>query len=251
LAANGQRLVQLVAQLVVRDKADVTPDVPQVEAAIVEMTNQFRRENRLTALRRNKTLDQAARAFARYLARTGKFSHTADGRRPADRTLEAGYKHCRVSENLALNVDSRGFGSRQLSRAAIEGWKRSPPHRKAMLDPYVIEMGTGVAKAAREHRYLSVQLFGRPRALQYKFVIRNTAGRKVTYSHTGRKHQLPPRTEVQHTECNPAQLSFRRVMPARSVRGSRAKFATRDGDVFVVRADARGRLVVDHRPRTN
>lgn len=229
----------------------MTPDLPQVEAAIVEMTNQFRREQKLSELKRNSTLDRAARAFARYLARTGKFSHTADGRRPADRTLAVGYQHCRVSENLALNVDTRGFRARQLSRAAIEGWKRSPPHRKAMMDPYVVEMGTGVAKAAGEHRYLSVQLFGRPRALQYKFVIRNTAGRRVSYSHTGRSHELPPRTEVQHTECNPASLRFRRVVRARGSDRRRAVFPTNDGDLFVVRADRRGRLVVDYRPRTN
>ncbi|MFT5508369.1 MAG: hypothetical protein ACI89J_001444, partial [Hyphomicrobiaceae bacterium] len=64
----------------------MTPDLPNVEIAIIEMTNGFRRQNKLSELKRNRTLDQAARAFASYLARTGKFSHTADGRRPADRT---------------------------------------------------------------------------------------------------------------------------------------------------------------------
>jgi hypothetical protein len=229
----------------------VTPDLPQVEVAIVEMTNTFRRQNQLTELKRNSTLDKAARAFARYMARSGKFAHTADGRRPADRTLAAGYKHCRVSENLALNFDSRGFSSRPLARAAIEGWKKSPPHRKALVDPLVVEIGVGVAKAAGEHRYLSVQLFGRPRALEFQFTVRNTARRDVSYAYTGRSHDLPSRTEVRHTGCNPADLSFTFAFRAGAPRSTRAKFAIRNGDLFIVRAGRRGSLVVDHRPRTH
>jgi Cysteine-rich secretory protein family len=228
----------------------VTPDLPQVEIAIIEMTNSFRRQNRLSELKRNGTLDKAARAFARYMARSGKFAHTADGRRPADRTLAAGYKHCRISENLALNVDSRGFRSRPLARAAIEGWKKSPPHRKAMIDPLVVEIGVGVAKAAGEHRYLAVQLFGRPRALQYQFTVRNTARRDVSYAYMGRSHDLPSRTEVRHTECSPTGLSFKRAYRAGAPRSTRAKFPVSNGDLFVVRVGRRGSLVVDHRPRT-
>ncbi len=229
----------------------MTPDLPNVEVAILEMTNDFRRENRLSELKRNRTLDEAARAFAAYLARTGKFSHTADGRRPADRTRSAGYRHCRISENLALNVDSRGFRTRQLARGAVDGWKKSPPHRKAMIDPHVTEIGVGVIKATKEHRYLSVQLFGRPRTMQYRFTIRNMAGQRVGYSHTGRSHELPPRTEVQHTECNPANLRFERIRQANRKRGRGAEFATRDGDLFIVRHSRLGRLVVEHHPRVN
>ncbi|MFY0613529.1 MAG: CAP domain-containing protein [Hyphomicrobiaceae bacterium] len=229
----------------------MTPDLPNVEIAIIEMTNDFRRQSRLSELKRNRTLDQAARKFASYLARTGKFSHTADGRRPADRTKAVGYRHCRIAENLALNVDSRGFRARQLARGAVEGWKNSPPHRKAMVDPFVTEIGVGVIKATKEHRYLSVQLFGRPKALQYRFTIRNMAAKRVGYSQSGRHHELPPRTEVQHTECNPASLRFERVRQANRQRSGRAEFATRDGDLFVVRASRTGNLVVEHYPRVN
>ena len=229
----------------------MTPDLPKVEIAIIEMTNEFRQQNRLSVLKRNKTLDQAARAFAVYLARTGKFSHTADGRRPAQRIARVGYKHCRISENLALNVDSRGFLTRQLALGAVDGWKKSPPHRKAMIDPFVTEIGVGVVKAVGEHRYLSVQLFGRPRNLQYRFTIRNMAGRRVGYSHTGQHHELPPRTEVQHTECNPASLRFERVVEAKHRRRKNVEFATRDGDLFVVRPSRLGKLIVEHFPRVN
>jgi hypothetical protein len=230
----------------------VTPDLPQVERAIIEFTNQFRRQSDLGELRRNRTLDQAARAFAQYLARTGKFSHTADGRRPADRTLAVGYRHCRVSENLALNIDSRGFRARTLATGAVEGWKKSPPHRKAMLDPHVIEIGVGVARAADEHRYLSVQLFGRPRELQYRFTIRNTSQRRIRYAHGSERHVLSARTEVQHTACNPAILSLEGVRQAKTAKSpSKAAFQTRDGDTFVIRMRAGGELIVEHRPRVD
>jgi uncharacterized protein YkwD len=57
-------------------------DLSQVERLIVEKTNQFRKEHGLGRLRRNQELAKAARSFADYLARTGKFSHTADGKQP-------------------------------------------------------------------------------------------------------------------------------------------------------------------------
>ena len=118
-----------------------------------------------------------------------------------------------------------------------------------MVDPFVTEIGVGVMKAANEQRYLSVQLFGRPRALQYKFTIRNIASETASYSQSGRQHSLPPRTEVQHTECNPSTLSFSGIPKANQTGGGSAKFATRDGDVFILRTDRRGAVVVEHRPR--
>lgn len=46
------------------------PDIPQVEIAIVEMTNAFRRENKLGEVKINANLSKAARDYAAYLART-------------------------------------------------------------------------------------------------------------------------------------------------------------------------------------
>ena len=59
--------------------AALVPDLPKVELQIVEMTNQVRREQNLNALRINAMLAKAARAYAERLARSGQFSHTADG----------------------------------------------------------------------------------------------------------------------------------------------------------------------------
>ena len=112
--------------------AALVPDLPQVEQHIVEMTNQVRQEQKLPALKINAMLAKAARAFARNVAKSGKFSHTADGRTPAQRAESAGYKHCEIAENLAMDQDSRGFDT---------GDSGAPGHRR--LDE--------LAAASRQH----------------------------------------------------------------------------------------------------
>lgn len=228
----------------------MTPDIPAVEQAIIEATNIFRAKHQLKAVRRNAQLDSAARAYARYLARTGKFSHTADGRQLTDRTREAGYDHCLTAENLALNADSRGFAAKALANVAVNGWINSPGHRRNMLLPNATEIGVGVAKASRKHRYLSVQLFGRPRSLTFSFQIRNSSQRSVRYVFDKRANTLPRRTIVTHTTCTPGTLTFRNVKPAGG--GNRLQDKTfrvsRDSEFRV--APIAGGIRVEHVPRT-
>jgi uncharacterized protein YkwD len=59
-------------------------------------------------------------------AKSGKFGHEADGRQPGQRAEAQGYRYCTVAENLALNLDSRGFETKELARKAVEGWKARP-----------------------------------------------------------------------------------------------------------------------------
>ena len=154
------------------------PDLPQTEIAIVEMTNAFRKESRLGEVKPNAALTAAARAFAEYLAKTGKFAHEADGRQPAQRAEAAGYRYCLVAENLAMNLDSRGFETRALARAAVEGWKNSPGHRANMLQPTVTEIGVAVARAPdKDPKFISVQLFGRPEVAEGGVPDREPGGR--------------------------------------------------------------------------
>lgn len=185
------------------------PDLSLTEAAIVERTNVFRRAEGLGALSRNATLDQAARTFAGFLAKSGRFAHEADGRQPSDRAKAAGYWHCTIAENLALNLDSRGFTVSKLADEAVEGWKASPGHRKNMLLPYVTEIGVGIARAAdSDPKFLSVQLFGRPQSLAYEFRVENTSAATVTYTFAGERHQLEPRVVATHSACDPGKLHF-------------------------------------------
>jgi hypothetical protein len=216
------------------------PDLPQTEIAIVEMTNAFRKDNKLGAVKPNAALTAAARAFADYLGRSGKFAHEADGRQPAQRAEAQGYRYCTVAENLALNLDSRGFETRQLARNAFEGWKASPGHRANMLRPHVTDVGVAVVRAPdRDPKFISVQLFGRPASLQVKFTIENRAGAVVRYKLGEETASLPARTIATYTRCDPEELIFEKA-------GTAAKpHAPRNGDRFVVRAGTGGAIAVD------
>lgn len=211
-----------------------TPDLPKVEAAIVQLTNAFRREQGLSAVHPNAVLRKAAEDFARYLARTDTFSHTADGRQPGDRARTAGYDYCTVSENLASNLDSRGFETRQLATDAVEGWKKSPGHRKNMVQPHVTEIAVAVAKAPGAEKYLSVQLFGRPVTLRYEFVVKNASELPVAYAFEGRSFTVDGRSLITHTECNPGSLSFVSAGHRLSKQTLTATFAVKAGTMFLV-----------------
>ncbi len=174
-----------------------------------------------------------------YLAKSGKFAHEADGRQPAQRAEASGYRYCFIAENLAMNLDSRGFETRALARAAVEGWKNSPGHRANMLQPTVTEIGVAVARAPDgDPKFISVQLFGRPEALKVQFRIENQAGAVVRYALGEETHTLPARAIVTHTSCDPERLTFEHAGAAAP------RIEPRDGDRFVVRPGAGGAIAV-------
>jgi uncharacterized protein YkwD len=140
-------------------------DLPQVEKIVVAGTNQFRAGESRVVLRNSPALEKAARDFAEYMAKTGKFDHEVDGTTPATRVKAAGYQYCRIGENIARFYSTHGFTTSDLGRQLVQGWKESPGHRRNMLEPDVIE--TGVAVVHKRHDgiddFYAVQLFGKPR----------------------------------------------------------------------------------------
>ena len=104
----------------------ITPDIAAAEAAIVEMTNAFRAENKLPPVRSNATLQAAARTYAKRLGKFDALSHTADGTTPAERVAKVGYRYCQVGENLASIFDTRGFSADDYARRVVQGWEESP-----------------------------------------------------------------------------------------------------------------------------
>lgn len=128
------------------------PDLPQTEVAIVALTNALRKASALQEVKPNPALTAAARAFAAYLAKTGKFAHEADGRKPEDRAQAQGYQYCLVAENLAWNLNSRGFESAQLAREVVDGWKASPGHRENLLLQGATEIGVAVVRVPEDRK---------------------------------------------------------------------------------------------------
>jgi hypothetical protein len=215
------------------------PDLPQTETAIVEMTNAFRSEHKLGAVKLDPALAVAARAFAAYLAATSAFAHEADGRAPTARAAAAGYRYCLIAENLALNLDSRGFDSRTLAHNVVEGWKTSPGHRANLLQPAMTEIGVGVAQVANAHpKYVTVQLFGRPERLKTDFTIENRTGMAVDYGLGEMAFTLEAHTTVTHTACEPMTLSVGLVHAT-------SRQVPRNGDRYIITAAPTGTLGIE------
>lgn len=219
------------------------PDLPAVEVQIVEMTNAFRAEEKLGAVKPNRQLENAARAYAEYLARTDKFAHDADGRQPAERVRTAGYQYCQVAENLASSLDSRGFTNSELSSQTMEGWINSPGHRRNLLAPHVTDIGVAVVRAPDKHpKFISVQLFGRPQSAQYTFQVSNTAKAEVTYEFAGESHEIKPGYAARHGACLPGEIVFTAI--AKKTGNVKGTFEASDGQVYVVSANRGGGLEV-------
>lgn len=225
------------------------PDTPTVEAAIIEFTNAYRGRQKLGTLKANAALTKAARAYAAYLAKSGEFSHTADGREAGDRITSAGYSWCQIGENLALHVDSRGFEARALAEKSVEGWINSPPHRANLVAPSMTEIGVGVAKAPyKDPKYISVQLFARPQSLQYEFQISNTSKESVGYSFGGEEHEIKPHYAVTHSACNPGEIAFESFGEGLWAKTLSMRYEARDGLVYKLEPDSDGGVRVEVAP---
>ncbi len=121
----------------------ITPDIPNTEAAIISMTNEFRLQNKLGPVTPNAQLTAAARSYAKKLGSRKDLSHFLDGTTPATRAATAGYAFCQIGENLATAYASRGFTAKGYAKLAVEGWERSPGHRHNLLLPYATDTGVG------------------------------------------------------------------------------------------------------------
>jgi hypothetical protein len=186
----------------------VAADESATASAIVEGTNAFRQSQGLQPVERDAALDSAAQRFARFMARTGKYGHGADGRRPPQRAQAAGYDYCLVAENIAYHYRSSSFDSSSvLAQTLVEGWKESPEHRHNMLLEAATETGTGIAQG-EGGRYFAVQMFGRPRSASIEFSIENRSSRPVQYTAGERSYELAPRVTRTHTLCRRPELSI-------------------------------------------
>jgi hypothetical protein len=217
------------------------PDLPRTEAAIIEMTNAFRQENRLGPVKYNRALAAAARAFARYLAASGKFAHEADGREPYQRAEAQGYRYCLVAENLALNLDSRGFEATTLARDVVEGWKNSPAHRDNLLQKSATEVGVAVVPAPdRDPKFVSVQLLAQPDSAKVQFTIENRSGVTVHATMGPDSSALAPHSLITFETCEPYELVL-----TTGVRTTRLQ--PRAGDKVLVETAANGTVGVETR----
>ncbi|MDX2287800.1 MAG: CAP domain-containing protein [Hyphomicrobiaceae bacterium] len=223
----------------------MTPDLPAVEIAIVEQTNKFRAQKALPPVNVNHLLTNAARAYAEYLARTRTFGHQADGREPAERATTAGYSYCRIAENLAMALDSRGFATDRLATEMVEGWINSPGHRANLLAPAVTDIGVGVARVPDKHpKFVSVQLFGRPQSAMVTFQVSNATTSSIGYAFGGENHDIEPGFAVRHSTCDPADIAFEPIGRGSGRASPAGTYAAADGTIYLLKPTNAGGFTV-------
>jgi hypothetical protein len=240
----GQELKQFDAdylQLSARN-----PEWEPAVDAIVSLTNELRKEHSLGPLKVDKKLRRAAEYFAAYMAGTNKFSHDADGNRPADRVALFGYKACITAENIAYQEKPGGFKPAELAKLIVEGWKKSPEHLANMLDPDLTEIGVAVGHDPKSNRYYAVQVFGRPESAAIQFEVTNKTTEPLQYSvaEAGREKspakafELPPGTSMHHMRCRSAVLDWGWTESADNV-------AAKSGRAYAITKSARGHQVAE------
>ena len=111
--------------------------VAQLDAGLMlNMINAQRIIRKLRPLKMSINLPKAAQRYAEYMAKTGIFSHTADGKSFSDRIRATGYPYPQ-SENIAM-----GYAT---TRSVTEGWFKSPGHMANLMNPRAQYIGFGYA----------------------------------------------------------------------------------------------------------
>ncbi|WP_231743790.1 CAP domain-containing protein [Stieleria neptunia] len=185
--------------------------IREVEQAILNQTNDFRKKHDLPPVSSDKALDATASRFATFMAESGKYGHNADGRTPAQRAKDAGYLYCVVRENIAYRTNTGELTAESLIDVFVQGWIDSPPHRENLLADFVTETGISVASTDGV-TYYAVQLFGRPKSSAIQVRVTNktkqTRTLVVTSNDSEDEVELPSRSIITMRRCFPAMLSL-------------------------------------------
>ncbi len=111
------------------------------ETEIHTRINAIRAEYELPELTLSEELSAVARAHSVAMAEGDFFSHVDPaGNGPGARLQNAELRYLKVTENIAKNLRIP-----DPLTAAVQGWMKSPPHRKNILDESVAKTGVGIA----------------------------------------------------------------------------------------------------------
>ena len=125
------------------------------EQAIFNMTNEAREKDKKQTLQPDPVLFQVARAHGANLAKKGVLSHVIDGKNPADRVRDAGYRFSWVAENIAA-------GYRWSPETTFQVWMNSQIHKTNIMDEKFRAIGISVVHGDNDQIYY-VQVFAAPR----------------------------------------------------------------------------------------
>ena len=106
---------------------------------VLELVNQYRKQNNLKAVKLNAELSEAAKNHSRDLAKWDRISHFgSDGSNPWDRVKRTGY-------NARLAAENVGTGQVTIEEV-FKGWKESPGHNKNLLLADAEHMGIALVQ---------------------------------------------------------------------------------------------------------
>ncbi len=142
----------LIGMIAVAAPAEAaTPSFTTLQTQVVSLSNKERVKAGCKGLRVNADLLWAARGHSKYMASTGKFSHTGAARSSfVARAKAAGYTAAR-SENIAWGYRS--------AAEVVNAWMKSPGHRRNLLDCGAKTFAVGVVFSANGNPYYT-QDFG-------------------------------------------------------------------------------------------
>lgn len=134
---------------------------PTVAERIVIRTNAAREGSGLRPLATDPRLTAAAQNLADFMARTGQFSHQADGRTADQRVTAQGYRWTFVGENIAYRSGDDGGSPDGTAKQFVLQWWNSAGHRANILSPQPTQIGVATARAPSGALY-AVQVFAAP-----------------------------------------------------------------------------------------
>ena len=132
-----------------------------VSSTLVELSNENRRGQNLSALKQSPALSEAARLKAADMVLRGYFSHKdLEGNPPWHWFDKVGYEYKYAGENLALNFSE--------SKEVMQAWLGSPAHRANILNSKYQEIGIGIAEGTYQGQkaIFIVQFFATPTKAQ-------------------------------------------------------------------------------------
>src|SRR3954467_7116028 len=112
----GALLLGLLFGLVRADKKDKSStELSKEEKALLTLTNKERAKEDLPLLEPHQLLVKIAREHSTNMAKQGQMTHKLDGKGPAERAKDAGYRYARIGENVAW---SEGGTLKEI----VKGW---------------------------------------------------------------------------------------------------------------------------------
>ncbi len=192
--------------------ASTAPKADPVIEQLVEAHNQERAMEKLSPLKLEGKLTDAALGHAKDMAEHGVMSHDgSDESNPEQRVVNTGYQYLRTGENVAAGY--KGVPE------VMQGWMESPGHRKNILGDYT-EIGVAKVLGKDEKPYWCVN-FGTPMP---KFDPANAAKDLVAKLNEKREKARLPLMTLDDKLAKAAQEKAVALAKAKSQGGGTATF---------------------------